>query len=186
MTTADQLRESARHTDGRFGIQEHTAPETQLAAAHDPQARAEADVFANEAVTLLAYRAGEDLWEDHILAATDAYLAAHPDASAIPEDERARAAGRFLTSGVATPERVGIWLNSAYNRGLTGHSAVRLVDGRPERIMPDDVLAETYDRVCGDGTDLASALGNSEDGLLLRDLLAEAHYRGATRWTQID
>ena len=33
-TNIDTARELARHGDGRFGIQEHTAPETQLLAPH--------------------------------------------------------------------------------------------------------------------------------------------------------
>jgi hypothetical protein len=143
--------------------------------------REEATQFGSLALARFADKIGEDTWRDYFNAGVAKYLAEHKDAVELPDDERTRIAGEFLLAyGVATNAvQVQRWLNAAYAGGRTGSTTVRLVGGEPEQVIPSETMADTVAEVLGDDADLqAELLDSSTDAFDLRDLVAEAHYRG--------
>lgn len=182
LTAEQKAAQDAARIHGRFGPQNTRKPEASLpadTAGNMETSSREADVMLRS----LAERIGEDLWDEHRNAAVEGFREANPGVP-VPGDVLARAAGNFLIAGrLHTPARVKSWLNSAYQKGLTGFSGVRLgPDGNPVQVISDAELAGVVRDAFDGTTDLEQGLA---DGPVttghLRVLIAGAHALGAAR-----
>lgn len=121
-------------------------------------------------LTDIAARYGDELWDQHLAASK---------VGPLTDDDRTRAAGTFLRGLAQEPQTVVKWVNSAYQTGKTGHGGVRTVNGQPEQVIPTNEMQAVFDGVFGEGHDLRMALEDrNTTGFTLRDVLADAHYRG--------